>query len=301
MIGQKEQMRILITGARGQLGTDLQRSLAKHELIPCTHGELDVTEKDRVYGLLKDHRPDAVINTAAYHRVDACESHPGKTFAVNAFGPWHLAMACRMYGAKLVHVSTNFVFDGTADRPYREDDLPQPLNVYGTAKLSGEHLVRSNWDRHFIIRTTGLFGHSGGGGKGYNFVEAMIRTGMERREVVVVSDQVMSPTGTADLARALAELVTTDAFGTYHVTSGGACSYFEFARTIFRKTGIEAAVKPTTTEAYGAPAARPLYTVLDNGRIRSLGIPEMPSWEDALDGYLARRAVRGDETTGGNP
>ena len=312
-------MRILITGARGQLGTDLQRTLAEHELIPCTHGELDVTEKHRVYGLLKDHRPDAVINTAAYHRVDECESHPDKTFAVNAFGPWHLAMACRMYGAKLVHVSTNFVFDGTADRPYREDDLPLPLNVYGTAKLSGEHLVRSTWDRHFIIRTTGLFGHSGGGGKGYNFVEAMIRAGTERREVVVVSDQVMSPTGTADLACALAELVATDAFGTYHVTNGGACSYYDFARTIFNKTGIEAAVKPTTTEAYGAPAARPLYTVLDNGRIRSLGIAEMPSWEDALDDYLARRAGRGDargahpdgsdapnasrgeETTGGNP
>ena len=118
----------------------------------------------------------------------------------------------------------------------------------------------------------------------------MIRAGTERREVVVVGDQVMSPTGTADLARALAVLVTTDAFGTYHVTSAGACSYYDFARTIFRKTGIEAALKPTTTEAYGAPAARPLYTVLDNGRIRSLGIAKMPSWEDALDDYLARRA-----------
>ena len=177
--------------------------------------------------------------------------------------------------------------------------------------------MRSTWDRHFIIRTTGLFGHSGGGGKGYNFVEAMIRAGTERREVVVVSDQVMSPTGTADLACALAELVATDAFGTYHVTNGGACSYYDFAQTIFSKTGIDAALKPTTTEAYGAPAARPLYTVLDNGRIRSLGIAEMPSWEDALDDYLARRAGaidagragrgdtpkagRGEETNGGNP
>ena len=294
-------MRILITGARGQLGTDLQRSLAGHELIPCARDALDVTEKHRVYELLKDRRPDVVINTAAYHRVDECESHPDRTFAVNAFGPWHLAMACRMYGATLAHISTNFVFGGTADRPYREDDLPRPLNVYGTAKLAGEHLVRSNWDRHFIIRTTGLFGRSGGGGKGYNFVEAMIRAGMERREVVVVSDQVMSPTATADLARALAELVTTDDYGTYHVTSSGACSYFEFTRAIYRKTGVGAAVRPTSTEAYGSPAARPLYTVLDNGLIRSLGIAEMPSWEDALDGYLARRADRIDETIGGNP
>lgn len=287
-------MRILITGARGQLGTDLRRSLRGHELVPCTRDELDITEKHRVYGLLKDHQPDAVINTAAYHRVDECESHPDRTFAVNAFGPWHLAAACRMYEAKLVHISTNFVFDGEADRPYAEDDLPLPLNVYGTAKLSGEHLVRSTWDRHFIIRTTGLFGLSGGGGKGYNFIEAMIRAGMERREVVVVSDQVMAPTATADLARALAELVTTDAYGTYHVTSGGVCSYFEFTRTIYRKTGIDAVVKPTSTEAYGAPAVRPLYTVLDNGRFRSLGLAaKMPDWEDALDGYLAQRAGGG--------
>lgn len=293
-------MRILITGARGQLGSDLQRSLPEHELIPCNRGELDVTERHRVYGLLKDHRPDAVINTAAYHRVDECESHPDRTFAVNAFGPWHLAAACRVFGAKLVHISTNFVFDGEAARPYVEDDLPLPLNVYGTAKLSGEHLVRSTWDRHFIIRTTGLFGHSDGGGKGYNFIEAMIRAGMERREVVVVSDQVMAPTATADLARALAELVKTDAYGTYHVTSAGACSYFEFARTIFRKTGIDAAVKPTTTEAYGAPAVRPLYTVLDNGRFRSLGIAAMPPWEEALDGYLAQRAG-GEGTIGMSP
>ena len=294
-------MRILITGARGQLGSDLWRSLTGHELIPCTHAELDVTEKHRVYALMKDRRPDAVINAAAYHRVDECESRPDKTFDVNAFGPWHLAMACRMYGAKLVHISTNFVFDGTSDLPYREDDLPLPLNVYGTAKLSGEHLVRSTWDRHFIIRTTGLYGHSGGGGKGYNFVEAMIRAGMERREVVVVSDQVMSPTASADLAQALGELVMTDAYGTYHVTSGGACSYFDFARTIFQKTGIETAVKPTSTESYGAPAARPLYTVLDNSRIRSLGIAEMPPWEDALEGYLARRAGPGEEAIGGHP
>ena len=248
---------------------------------------------------MKDCRPDAVINTAAYHRVDECESHPDETFAVNAIGPWHLAMACRMYDAKLVHISTNFVFDGKADQPYTEDDLPLPLNVYGTAKLSGEHLVRSTWDRHFIIRTTGLFGRSGGGGKGYNFVEAMIRAGMERREVVVVSDQVMAPTATADLARVLAELVTTDAYGTYHVTSAGACSYFEFAGTIYRKTGIDAAVKPTSTAAYGAPASRPLYTVLDNGRIRSLGIAEMPAWEDALDGYLAQRAGGGPASGAG--
>ncbi len=294
-------MRILITGARGQLGTDLRRLHASHDWISCTRDELDVTEKHQVYALLKQHRPDAVINAAAYHRVDECESHSDRTFAVNTYGPWHLASACRMFDAKLVHISTNFVFDGEAARPYKEEDLPLPLNIYGTSKLSGEYLVRSTWDRHFIIRTTGLFGRSGGGGKGYNFIEAMIRAGMERREVVVVRDQVMSPTATADLARVIADLVTTEAYGTYHVTSSGACSYFEFARTIYRKTGVDATVKPTSTEAYGAPAARPLYTVLDNSRIRALGIVGMPAWEDALERYLAKRESLGSGSIDGKP
>jgi len=292
-------MRILITGARGQLGTDLFRSLSGHELIPCSHEELDVSDKNKVYNLLNNHQPDAVINTAAYHKVDDCESYPEKTFAVNTFGPWYLAMACRKYSAKLVHISTNFVFDGTADRPYQENDLPMPLNVYGTAKLSGEHLVRSTLDQHFIVRTTGLFGFATGGGKGYNFVEVMIRAGMEGKDITVVNDQVVSPTATEDLARAITELVVTDEYGTYHITNSGACSYFEFTQTIYRKTGIDALVKPTSTGSYGAPAARPLYSVLDNSKFLTLGMAKMSSWEEALDAYLTQR-LRNNSTNGNN-
>ena len=158
-------------------------------------------------------------------------------------------------------------------------------------------MVRSTLNQHFIVRTTGLFGFSKGGGKGYNFVEIMIRAGMEGKNVTVVNDQVVSPTATADLARAIAELLATDDYGTYHITNSGACSYFEFTQTIYRKTGIDALVKPTSTESYGAPAARPLYSVLDNSRILSLGISQMPPWEDALEVYLAHRLHR--ESTNG--
>lgn len=283
-------MRILITGASGQLGTDLGRVLTEHQVIPCSHAALEVTDADQVQAVLQEQRPDVVINTAAYHKVDECESFPDKTFAVNATGPRNLALACRDAGIKLVHISTNFVFGGDADRPYKEEDLPLPISVYGTAKLAGEHLVRSAWDRHFLIRTTGLYGHTqSAGGKGQNFIELMVRLGRERGQVTVVNDQVMSPTSTADLARAIAELITTDAYGTYHITNSGACSYFDFARTIFEKTGVDAEVLPTTTADYGAPAARPLYTVLDNSRVLSKGISALPSWEDALDRYLETR------------
>jgi len=290
-------MRILITGSGGQLGTDLQSMLLDHQVVACTHDVLDITQKHAVYSLLNEYRPETVINTAAYLHVDDCETNPVKTFEVNALGPWYIAQACRLYDIKLMHISTNFVFDGCSKRPYREEDTPGPLNIYGTAKLSGEHLVRSTWDRYFIIRTTGLFGRSNGCGKGSNFVETMIGLGMERREVTVVSDQVMSPTGTADLSKALAQLLVTDAFGTYHMTSSGACSYFEFAQAIFHKTRIDATARPTTTEAYGAPAPRPLYTVLDNTRFRSLGFDGLPSWGAALDEYLAQRAGRTGEST----
>jgi dTDP-4-dehydrorhamnose reductase len=283
-------MRILITGAGGQLGTDLQRTFREDDLIPCGHEDLEVTDAARVQEVLTARRPDMVINTAAYHKVDECESYPEKTFAVNALGPRNLAQVCQSQGIALMHISTNFVFDGFASRPYTEQDLPGPLNVYGAAKLAGEHLVRAICPRHFLVRTTGLYGlaqHCGG--KGYNFIELMIRLGRERGRVTVVNDQMVSPTSTADLAVALRQLLATEAYGTYHITNSSACSYYAFAETIFKKTGLDAVVEPVTTAAYGAKARRPLYTVLDNSRIQALGIPALRPWEEALEDYLRRR------------
>lgn len=283
-------MRILITGAGGQLGTDLQRTLDAHTLIPLSHQELDITDADRVQSVLTAHQPDMVINTAAYHKVDECESYPERTFAVNTLGPRNLALSCQAMDRTLAHISTNFVFDGAASRPYTEQDLPGPVNVYGTAKLAGEHVVRAICARHFLIRTTGLYGlPSRQGGKGYNFVDLMLKLGRERGRVTVVDDQIISPTSTADLAQTLVRLITTEAYGTYHITNGGACSYFDFARAIFNRTGIDAVVEPVSTAAYNAKARRPLYTVLDNSRMRSLGLAPLRPWEEALRDYLNRR------------
>ncbi|MBM3262402.1 MAG: dTDP-4-dehydrorhamnose reductase [candidate division Zixibacteria bacterium] len=285
-------MRLLITGCRGQLGVDLQHTLNTHSLVPCSHEELDITDADQVETVLSAHRPDMVINTAAYHKVDECESYPEKTFAVNALGPRNLALSCRGLGITLVHVSTNFVFDGTADNPYDEQDLPGPVNVYGTAKLAGEHLVRALCPRHFLIRTAGLYGLSqqqSGGGKGYNFVDLMLKLGRERGRVSVVCDQILAPTYTADLAETLARLIETDAYGTWHITNNGACSYYDFTRTIYRIAGIDAVVEPVSTAAFGAKARRPLYGVLDNKRIRTLGIKPLRTWEEGLKEYLHKR------------
>lgn len=282
-------MRILITGANGQLGTDLQAALRDRDVIPLTHADLDVTDHDRVMETVARHKPDLVINTAAYHKVDECESFPEKTFVVNTFGPRNLAFACRAHDAALVHLSTNFVFDGKAARPYTETDLPGPLSVYGASKLAGEYFVRAILPRHYIIRTTGLYGAAGRGGvgKGMNFVETMLRVGRERKRVKVVDDQIMTPTFTGDLAGAIRRLIVTGAHGLYHITNAGACSYYAFARAIFEKAGLKVDVQPITTAEYGAPAQRPLYSVLDNSRLHRLGIPPLRPWNEALEAYLS--------------
>lgn len=284
-------MRILITGANGQLGTDLRHTLTGHDLIACTHADLDVTDQEAVTQVMMKHRPDVVINTAAYHKVDECESLPEKTFAVNALGPRNLAQACQEQAATLVHISTNFIFDGQATQPYTEEDIPAPLSVYGAAKHAGEHLVRALCERHLVIRTTGLYGvaGSGGVGKGMNFIELMIKLGRERGAVTIVDDQIMTPTSTIDLAETIGRLIQMQAYGTYHITNSGACSYYEFATTIFQKVGLTVDAQATTTEAYGAPAQRPLYSVLDNSRLHQLGITPLRLWDEALDAYLLTR------------
>lgn len=281
-------MRILIIGCNGQLGTDLQRVLAEHDVIASTHGDLEITDEKAVRNVVDENRPDVVINTAAYHKVDECESYPDKTFAVNALGPRNLAQACKAFDGMLIHFSTNFVFEGDTNRPYTEEDLPGPLSLYGVAKLSGELLVRSILPRHLIVRTTGLYGIAGSGetGKGLNFIELMIKLGKERGAVTVVDDQMMTPTSTSDLAEVISCLIDKETTGTYHITNSGACSYFEFARTIFEKVGMSAQVSPTSTGEYGAPARRPLYSVLDNSRLHVLGVPPLRQWDEALEDYL---------------
>jgi len=280
----------VIIGAKGQLGTDLQPALAGFRLTGLVHGDLDVCDAERARGLLRDLRPDVLINTSAFHKVDVCEDEPAASFAVNATGAYHLSRLAAEFDFTLVHFSSDYVFAGDARVPYREDDLAAPQSVYGVSKLAGENLVRAFCRRHFVIRTTGLYGVAGASGKGGNFVETMIRLGTAG-PVRVVDDQVMTPTATADLARAVAALLDREpdgaiAHGLYHITNAGQCSWYFFAKTIFELCGMEVALSPITTAQSGSRARRPAFSVLDHGKWMAAGLAELRPSREALVDYL---------------
>lgn len=285
-------MKILLIGASGQLGADLVKALSRHRLLTPPHRSLDLLEPDRVRQVLQAERPRVVINTAAFHRVDDCESRVSTAFQVNAEAVRNLALAARDIKALLVHYSTDYVFDGDAGRPYLEGDLPRPINVYGASKLAGEHLVKSVWEKHFLIRTCGLFGRAGSRGKGGNFVETMIRKAAAKESIRVVDDQRLTPTSTRELARATAALIETPHYGLYHLTSEGDCTWYEFAREIFSQLKIRPDLSPTTSDSFAAAARRPAYSVLANHRLDELGMDGLKHWKDALREYLGDRIRR---------
>jgi dTDP-4-dehydrorhamnose reductase len=283
--------RIVIIGAKGQLGTDLRDALRGHQLTPLAHADLDVRDPGRAEAILSGLRPDAVINTSAFHKVDVCEDEPGESFAVNGTGAYNLARLAARIDFTLVHFSSDYVFDGRGKKPYRETDLPNPISVYGTSKLAGECLVRNFCPRHFVIRTTGLYGVAGASGKGGNFVETMIRLGKSGNPVRVVNDQVMTPTATAELAPAIASLLEREGaegvdHGLYHVTSAGECSWYEFAEAIFELAGMDVDLSPIPSAESPAKAKRPAYSVLDHEKWIAAGFAELRAWREALGEYL---------------
>jgi dTDP-4-dehydrorhamnose reductase len=280
-------VKILLLGAGGQLASDLVPALAGHDVVELRHAAFEIIDRSQVEAAVADHRPDAVINTSAFHRVDDCEEQLEKSFAVNAAGVGHLARACAERGATLVHLSTDYVFAGDKGTPYLEDDPTHPQTVYGASKVAGETLVRQRCPRHFIVRTSGLYGVAGASGKGGNFVNLMLRLADEGKPIKVVADQVTTPTATADLARTIARLLSTEAYGTYHVTNGGQCSWFEFASAIFAGAGLEPDLTPTTTAAFGAKARRPAYSVLGHGHLQAQGLDDLRPWSVALRAYLS--------------
>ncbi len=285
-------MKVAVTGANGQLGTDLCRALSEFEVIPLTHADIEITDMDSVREALVEHKPDVVINTAAYVRVDDCEDERDKAFRVNALGARNVAVVAQELGAKLLHISTDYVFGGEKEprtTPYTEFDTPVPLSVYGRSKLAGENLVRHLCVRHFIVRASGLFGEAGSSGKGGNFVETIIGLAKKHPEIKVVNDQVFSPTYTRDLARKIAQLVTTDYYGIFHITNRGACSWYEFAVEIVKLVDMKVPVVPIASEEYPGKARRPRYSVLDNYHLRLLGMDDMRPWQEALRDYLTAR------------
>jgi len=282
-------MRAVAIGSTGQLGSDIMRVWPAGDTIGLAHADVEVTDRERVFDVLRAHAPDLVLSTAAFHNVDLCESEPERAFQVNAAGAVHLADACRELDAALMFISTDYVFAGDLGRAYVESDPPTPVNVYGTSKAAGEQLIRTRLDRHYIVRTSGLYGEAGSGGKGGNFVQRMLELGRRGKDLRVVNDQVLSPTLTYDLAQQLLELARTGRYGTYHVTNGGACSWYEFTAKIFALTGTEASLSPTTTAEFGATARRPAYSVLCNAATKEAGLPLLREWPEALADYLHRK------------
>lgn len=286
-------MRILLIGANGQLGQDLLAELrrtAEHETAALTHAQIEITDLASVRRALALHQPQAVINTAAFHKVDVCEDEAERAFAVNTMGARNLALACRERDLVLVSLSTDYVFSGKKAASYVEDDPVDPINLYGISKAAGEMAIRYVWDKHFIVRTGELYGTAGASGKGDNFVELMLRLALEGKAIRVVDDQVVTPTSTHALAQQIVALLDTQGFGTYHATCQGECSWYDFAREIFRQSAMVPALSRQSTAQSGARARRPAYSVLDNARLRGLGLDLMPHWEQALRTYLKARA-----------
>ncbi|MFB3820397.1 MAG: dTDP-4-dehydrorhamnose reductase, partial [Candidatus Methylomirabilales bacterium] len=278
-------MRILVTGAKGQLGVELLRSLAPlGEVVGRDLPELDIV-RPAAAGAVAALAPDCVVHAAAATDVDGCERDPALAMAVNGDGTRHVAEGCRRAGARLVYLSTDFVFDGAKRTPYLEDDPPAPLSAYGRSKLEGERAAQRvpDW---CIVRTAWLYGPHG-----RNFVKAILRKAAAGERLRVVHDQVGSPTYAPDLAAAIARLVAGKLAGTYHVTNAGACSWYEFAREILRQAGLAVPVQPIDTRTLDRPAPRPAYSVLAHAALERAGLPPMRPWREALADMLA--ALRG--------
>lgn len=275
-------MKVLVTGANGQLGRELAALLPRrgHEVTALTRKELDVSRPDAVERAIEAHSPGLLINAAAYTNVDGCETEPEKAYAVNALGPRNLAQYAGQQGCELLHVSTNYVFDGEAAHPYEPFDSPGPISTYGRTKLAGEEYVKHLSNHWYIVRSAGVYG------EGHNFVRTMLRVGKERDLLKVKEDEYISPTYARDLAEGIAGIVESGLYGLYHVTNSGSCSWFEFAREIFELAGVEVEVVPVPGSEYPLPAPRPA-----NGVLSALGSPRLRHWREALRDYLGRETV----------
>lgn len=277
-------MKIGVIGANGQLGVDICQAFSKHEVVPLNHQDIPMENEVLIRRVLENLKPQVVINTSAYHQLDLCEKNPVMSFAVNALGPKTLAMLSRELGFKLVHFSTDYVFNGFNTTPYVEISPTRPLNVYGVSKLAGECFIDAHAPNALIIRTASLFGKSPCRAKnGLNFVQLMLKLAREGKPISVVDDQFSSPTNTADLAEQTLKLVEADVVGLRHVVNEGGCSWFEYATEIIALSGIMAQVTPKKTVLAPDAVRRPSYSVMET----IYDDARMPHWKDALKRYLS--------------
>lgn len=280
----------LITGGGGQLSSDLQELLGA-DAKSCSHDELDITEPDAVARAFADTRPRLVVNCAAFHNVDVCEREQERAWQVNVRAVRDLAGHCSQDGAKLVHLSTNYVFDGIRAQPYAEQDLPNPRSIYALTKLAGEYMALAYAPDALVIRTAGLYGLHGSRSKGGNFVQRMTARAREQGALKMVADQRLSPTFTADLAGATLKAIERGARGVLHLTSAGACSWHEFTEAIMQIAGIDVPIEPVRTTLAAGGADRPLNGVLANDGAARLGLAPLRGWREGLEDYMTRAGL----------
>ena len=288
-------MKLLITGSNGQLGTQIKRMIengkseigkigevySKAEIKYVDYDELDITNLNEVITYVSSFRPDGIINCAAYTNVDKCESDSDTAFKVNSLGSRNLAIAAEEAHAKILHVSTDYVFNGQGNLPFKEYDLPSPVSVYGKTKLLGEQYIRENCSRYFIVRTAWLYGYYG-----KNFVYTIMKAGKEKEHLDVVNDQRGNPTNAEDLAHHILKILLTEEYGIYHCTGTGECSWYDFAREIIRLSKINCKVSPITSDNLGRAAKRPAFSSLDNMMLRATVGDEMRPWQEAIEEFI---------------
>ncbi len=279
-------MVVLVTGANGQLGQAIQFISGKYpeiDFVFCSSSDLDITNLENCKAVFAKHQPHFCINTAAYTAVDKAESESDKAHLINAVGPENLAKVCKEFDTILVHISTDFIFDGTSKVPYLETDVPNPKSIYGQTKLDGEIAIQKNWEKHFIIRTSWVYSQFAN-----NFMKTMLRLASELDNLSVVNDQIGTPTNAVDLADVLIKIIVScqteshEVFGIYNFSNEGVCSWYDFAATIFHQKGIEIDLKPIPTDSYPTPAKRPAYSVLDKTKIKKVFGVEIKNWKESL-------------------
>ncbi|RUT30603.1 dTDP-4-dehydrorhamnose reductase [Paenibacillus zeisoli] len=287
---RKGKSRILITGAQGQVGRELQHVFAGkgYEVHGLGQSELDITDTEQCFQVFWRLKPDVVIHAAAYTNVDRAESEPDLAYQVNTYGTRNIAAAAECIQSKLIYISTDYVFDGgTGQEPFDEFHPTKPINVYGYSKLEGEKFVRQLHSRFFIVRTSWVYGHHGG-----NFVRTMLELASKQENISVVNDQIGCPTYTRDLAHKLEELASSSKYGTYHVSGAGSCSWYDFACSIFELAGLKMTVMPVSTSEFPRPARRPAYSVLKPQALRLNGFSPMRDWKEALADFMQQEKTK---------
>ncbi len=281
-------MRVVIIGAEGQLGSDLVRAFQGEDILPLSENDVDIVNINKLKEIISSASPDLVINTAAFSNVPQCEREPEKALRVNTIGARNVAIVTGEIKSLHIYISTDYVFDGEKGKPYLEDDSTAPVNTYGLSKLAGEYYVRYILDRYFIVRTSGLYGIHRCISKGTNFVDKMLEL-RNKDSINIVTDEVLTPTYTLHLAKQIYELVSTDSYGIYHVTNEGECSWYDFAKAIFIEMGFDVNLVPINSSKFQTNVKRPKYSVLENSKLKTLGLNNMPHWRDSLRAYLAEK------------